>query len=293
MMLTVHADACAVPVTIADLAATRGCVQATVKLHLYSWRQLAAYFPRLPDTPRSCAGSRQLLAAQVAPAGPPAVDSAALAPGPAAPAPLADVLFTLTAPSAELSADALVLRDVAPVVQSFTRKAQTGVYRTGAIKAPADRQLGCVARSARSAAHKSTQQQCRLGPSHDQGQSQEQHRKVAEKVTSMRVRRAAVGAIRGKAGYHCQQSQSYSRADAAVRCAADFANGSAGGRFVNHYGFWLDRPYAVVRAMSGEQAVSALVALRSPHYNASTSTLTFEVRGGSPVLLHAYSEVHG
>lgn len=65
-----------------------------------------------------------------------------MAPGPAAPAPPADVLFTLTAPSAELSSDALVLRDVAPVVQSFTRKAQTGVYRTGAINVPADSQLG-------------------------------------------------------------------------------------------------------------------------------------------------------
>ena len=78
----------------------------------------------------------------MAPAGAPAVDTAVMAPGPAAPAPPADVLFTLTAPSAELSSDALVLRDVAPVVQFFTRKAQTGVYRTGAFNAPADRQLG-------------------------------------------------------------------------------------------------------------------------------------------------------
>ena len=98
---------------------------------------------RLPDAPRSCAGSRQLLAAQqVAPADAPAVDATAMAPGPAAPAPPADVLFTLTAPSAELRSDALVLRDVAPVIQSFTRKAQTGVYRTGAFNAPADSQLG-------------------------------------------------------------------------------------------------------------------------------------------------------
>lgn len=70
-------------------------------------------------------------------------------------------------------------------------------------------------------------------------------------------------------------------------CAADFANGSAGGKFVNSFGFWLDRPYAVVRATSGGQAVSALVALRRPQYNASTSTLTFEVRGVSYTPLHA------
>lgn len=77
------------------------------------------------------------------------------------------------------------------------------------------------------------------------------------------------------------------RATAAVPCAADFANGSAGGRFVNHFGFWLDRPYAVVRATSGEQAVSVLVALRQPQYNASTSTLTFEVCAISFTRLHA------
>ena len=146
VILTVHADASAVPVKIANLALKRGCVdamsQAPSVLRGASWLPCC---PRLPDTPRSCAGSRQLLAAQVAPAGAPAVDAAALAPGPAAPAPPADVLFTLTAPSAELNSDTLVLRDVAPVVQSFTRKAQTGVYRTGATNSPADSQLSCVA----------------------------------------------------------------------------------------------------------------------------------------------------
>lgn len=59
--------------------------------------------------------------------------------------------------------------------------------------------------------------------------------------------------------------------------AADFANSSAGARFVSASGEWLGQPVAVLKATAGSQSVSALVTLSKPHYNASTHTLTFQV----------------
>ena len=50
------------------------------------------------------------------------------------------------------------------------------------------------------------------------------------------------------------------------------------GMFVSASGVWLHDPVAVLKAMSGEQSVSALVALTEPAYNASARTLTFQVR---------------
>lgn len=50
------------------------------------------------------------------------------------------------------------------------------------------------------------------------------------------------------------------------------------GIFVSASGMWLHDPVAVLKAMSGEQFVSALVALTEPAYDASARTLTFRVR---------------
>ena len=54
-----------------------------------------------------------------------------MAPGPAPMEPVADILFTVTASRAHLTADALVLTGVAPVVSYYTSEAQAGVYVTG------------------------------------------------------------------------------------------------------------------------------------------------------------------
>jgi len=75
------------------------------------------------------AGARALRSAEVAGA----PSAAAYAPAPAAGASPADIICTLAAPRAELSAQALVLADVAPVVQSFTHMGETEVFSTGAV----------------------------------------------------------------------------------------------------------------------------------------------------------------
>jgi len=66
--------------------------------------------------------------------------------------------------------------------------------------------------------------------------------------------------------------------EAARRGAEAFANSSMHGIFVSASGMWLHDPVAVLKAMSGEQFVSALVALTEPAYDASARTLTFRVR---------------
>ena len=79
-----------------------------------------------------CAGTRQLLDAPMAsaPVGMPA-HTQGMAPGPAPVEPTADILFTITAPRARLTADALVLAGVAPLVTYYTNEGQAGVYTTG------------------------------------------------------------------------------------------------------------------------------------------------------------------
>ena len=63
------------------------------------------------------------------------------------------------------------------------------------------------------------------------------------------------------------------------RGAADFANGSAGGKFVTSSGQWLDHPVGVLQATNGSaNMTSALVSLASPRYDATRKTLTFQVR---------------
>ena len=59
----------------------------------------------------------------------------ALALGPAAPAPTADILFALSATRAVLTANALELTDVAPEVLFYTPKGNTGVFTMGAAQA--------------------------------------------------------------------------------------------------------------------------------------------------------------
>ena len=62
-------------------------------------------------------------------------------------------------------------------------------------------------------------------------------------------------------------------------CAADFANASAGGKFVMADGSWLSKPTAVLRAMDATgNMTSALLSLAQPHYDAASRTLTFKVR---------------
>ena len=63
--------------------------------------------------------------------------------------------------------------------------------------------------------------------------------------------------------------------------AADFADDRPGAYFVSATGRWLDSPVAVLKATSGGRAVSALVSLAEPHYDAASQTLTFKVRGPS------------
>ena len=60
----------------------------------------------------------------------------------------------------------------------------------------------------------------------------------------------------------------------------DFANSSAGGKFVTAAGHWLDSPVAVLKASDGStNTTSALLALSEPHYDSTANTLTFKVRG--------------
>ena len=47
--------------------------------------------------------------------------------------PPANILFTVSATRATLTADALRLTNVAPVVQFYTSNSNSGVYRTGAL----------------------------------------------------------------------------------------------------------------------------------------------------------------
>ena len=75
-----------------------------------------------------CTGGRQLL--QAAPALAPSDQS--VAPGPSPAEPTADILFTLTAAGARLTADKLELLQVAPVVASFTSQSKAVAYTTGA-----------------------------------------------------------------------------------------------------------------------------------------------------------------
>ena len=63
------------------------------------------------------------------------------------------------------------------------------------------------------------------------------------------------------------------------RGAGDFANSSAGGKFVTAAGQWLDSPVAVLKASDGSiNMTSALLALSEPHYDSTANTLTFKVR---------------
>ena len=84
-------------------------------------------------------GGRQLL--QAAPALAPSNQQAAsgsqgAAPGPGPAEPTADILFTLTAAGARLSADKLELLQVAPVTTFFTTQSKAGAYMTSAPGSP-------------------------------------------------------------------------------------------------------------------------------------------------------------
>ena len=68
------------------------------------------------------AGGRQLQDAQT---------QQGIAPGPAPAEPAANILFTVSAPRAVLTASALTLMNVSPVVQFYTSQSKAGVYTTG------------------------------------------------------------------------------------------------------------------------------------------------------------------
>ena len=69
------------------------------------------------------------------------------------------------------------------------------------------------------------------------------------------------------------------QANRPCRGAGDFANGSAGGKFVTSSGDWLDHPLGVLQATNGSaNMTTALVSLASPRYDAARNTLTFQVR---------------
>ncbi|KAK9821975.1 hypothetical protein WJX81_008402 [Elliptochloris bilobata] len=77
-------------------------------------------------------GGRQLQDAQAAaPSAAGMHTQQGMAPGPAPSEPMADILFTISAPRAVLTADALTLMDVASVVQFYTSESKAGVYSTG------------------------------------------------------------------------------------------------------------------------------------------------------------------
>ena len=89
------------------------------------WASLTGSFGR--------AGGRQLQDAQAA--APSAANTQmqqGMAPGPAPAEPMANILFTVSAPRAVLTGSALTLMDVSPVVQFYTSESKAGVYTTGA-----------------------------------------------------------------------------------------------------------------------------------------------------------------
>ncbi|KAK9821953.1 hypothetical protein WJX81_002224 [Elliptochloris bilobata] len=64
-----------------------------------------------------------------------------------------------------------------------------------------------------------------------------------------------------------------------VYTTADYANASAGGKFVTASGNWLDQPTGVLRATDGSgNPTSALLSLADPHYDATSKTLTFQAK---------------
>ena len=59
--------------------------------------------------------------------------------------------------------------------------------------------------------------------------------------------------------------------------AADFANSTAGGMYVDSAGQWLANPTAVLIGTSSGANVKALVKLSNPKLSADKTTLTFQV----------------
>ena len=60
--------------------------------------------------------------------------------------------------------------------------------------------------------------------------------------------------------------------------AGDFANSSAGGKFVTAAGSWLDNPVAVLKADDDTgNPVSAILSLAEPRYSTARRILTFKV----------------
>lgn len=96
--------------------------------------QCTLMFSSGPATgPYACAGGRQLQDAQAT--APSAADmqmQQGMAPGPAPAEPMANILFTVSAPRAVLTGSALTLMDVSPIVQFYTTESKAGVYLTGA-----------------------------------------------------------------------------------------------------------------------------------------------------------------
>lgn len=92
----------------------------------------------MPEKSYPRTGGRQLLQAApaLAPSGQAASGSQGAAPGPGPAEPSADVLFTLTAAGARLTADELELLQVAPVTTFFMTQSKAGAYRTSAPCSP-------------------------------------------------------------------------------------------------------------------------------------------------------------
>ena len=69
--------------------------------------------------------------------------------------------------------------------------------------------------------------------------------------------------------------------------AAEFANSSAGSKFVAASGQWLDSPVAVLKAIDGSGTkAAALLALSEPRYSDAARKLSFKVQLPSATIPH-------
>ena len=192
-------------------------------------------------------------------------ESHAPAPGPAGAEPPANLLFTVSAPRAVLTAGVLELQNVASEVLFHTERGDTGVFATGPAHSSCPRATApalCLEQADHCTARYGGCQPCCCD-----------HRSALENPGACAS--SALGT------------------DLIPRCAAaTFANGSAGGKFVGASGQWLAQPTAVLRATdSTGSRVSALLSLAEPSYNATRGTLTFKARplvclSVAPVSLH-------
>ena len=193
------------------------------------------------------------------------------APGPGAGAPPADVLFTLTATGANLSAEKLVLTGVADTALFSSASRQTGVYTTGmplsglvlaVLPLPRLWLFGLP----------NLPGVIVLGPS------------LPAVVASFPSRNSGgfiIYPVCNDTGAHplycaeaaCGPTPHRRCSQPPALRAAAFTNTTAGSEFVSRNGRWLSDPVVLLRANSS----SALLQLANPVYDAAAKTVTFKV----------------